>query len=73
MTIKISISLTSEFKLPHAENSPEPFLLLRKVLYYSSGIAKANVSIRLGGFFLVAKLEVVAGVDEACSEHTEPF
>lgn len=65
MTIKISISLTSEFKLSHAENSPEPFLSLRKALYYSSCIAKANVSIRVGGFSLVAKLEAVAGADEA--------
>lgn len=64
------MSLTSEFKLPHAGNSPEPFLLLRKALYYSSGIAKSNVSIRLGGFPLVAKLEAAAGADEACSEHT---
>lgn len=47
------MSLTSEFKLPHAGNSPEPFLLLRKALYYSSGIAKSNVSIRLGVFLLL--------------------
>lgn len=70
MTSKISICLTSEFKLPHAENAPEPFLLLRKALYSSSGIAKANVSIRVGGVSLAAKLEVVAGADEGCSEHT---
>lgn len=45
-------------------------LLLRKALYYSAGITKVNVRIFFFFFAFVVKLDVVAGVDQACSEHT---
>lgn len=49
---------------------PDP-LRLRKALYYSAGITKVNVRKHGVSFFaFVVKLDVVAGVDQACSEHT---